>query len=76
MNSLCIFLNTRIEQSGTLVWIGDKGVAPFRYLFNGKTIRVQASDSDQEIKIHPVPSSPHRTLSSAGRNGIYNRLVL
>lgn len=56
MNSLCAFLNTRVEGSGALAWIGDKGLAPFRYLFNGKTIRVQPRESDQEIEIHHVAS--------------------
>ena len=54
MGDLCIFLNSRVENSGALAWIGDKGLAPFRYLFNGKTIRVQPRESDQEIEIHHV----------------------
>lgn len=56
MIDLCIFLNTRAENSGALAWIGNKGLAPFRYLFNGKTIRVQPRQSDQEIEIHHVAS--------------------
>lgn len=56
MSDLCIFLNSRVENSGALAWIGDKGLAPFRYLFNGKTIRVQPRESDQEIEIHHVAS--------------------
>lgn len=56
MGNLCIFLNSRVENSGALAWIGDKGLAPFRYLFNGKTIRVQPRESDQEIEIHHVAS--------------------
>jgi hypothetical protein len=56
MNDLCIFLNSRVENSGALAWIGDKGLAPFRYLFNGKTIRIQPRKSDQEIEIHHVTS--------------------
>ena len=56
MGDLCIFLNSRVENSGALAWIGDKGLAPFRYLFNGKTIRVQPRESDQEIEIHHVAS--------------------
>lgn len=56
MSSLCVFLNTRIEGSGTLASIGDKGLAPFRYLFNGKTIRIQPRASEQEIEIHHVAS--------------------
>lgn len=56
MSDLCIFLNSRVESSGAFAWIGDKGLAPFRYLFNGKTIRVQLRESDQEIEIHHVAS--------------------
>lgn len=56
MSSLCVFLNTRVESSGALAWIGDKGLAPFRYLFNGKTIRIQPRKSDKEIEIHHVAS--------------------
>lgn len=54
--NVCIFFNTRIENSGALTWIGDKGLAPFRYLFNGRTIRIETRDSDQEIEIHHVAS--------------------
>ena len=56
MINLYVFLNTRVENSGTLAWIGDKGLAPFRYLFNGKTIRIELRDSDHEIEIHHVAS--------------------
>jgi hypothetical protein len=56
MSNLCIFLNARVENSGALAWIGDKGLAPFRYFFNGKTIRVQQRTTDQEIEIHHVAS--------------------
>jgi hypothetical protein len=54
MSDVCIFLNTRVENSGTLAWIGDKGLAPYRYLFNGKTMQVQPRDSDKVIEIHHV----------------------
>ena len=56
MNNLYVFFNTSVEASGRLAWIGDRGLAPFRYLFNGKTIRIQPRDSDQEIEIHHVAS--------------------
>lgn len=56
MSDLCLFLNSRVENSGALAWIGDKGLAPFRYLFNGKTIRVQPRESDKQINIHHVAS--------------------
>lgn len=60
MNDLCIFLNTRVENSGALAWIGDKSLAPFRYLFHGKTIRVQPRTLDKEIEIHHVASFDKR----------------
>lgn len=56
MIDLSVFLNSRVENCGALAWIGDKSLAPFRYLFNGKTIRVQARESDREIEIHHVAS--------------------
>lgn len=62
MSHLCIFLNTSIENSGTLAWIGDKGLAPFRYLFNGRTIRVQPCQSDQKTEIYSVSSFHKRGL--------------
>lgn len=66
MSDLCIFLNTKVENSGALAWIGDKGFAPFRYLFNGKTIRVQPRQSDQEIEIHHVASF-HKSYWNSSR---------
>lgn len=56
MNNLSTFLNVRIENSGALAWIGDKGLAPFRYLFNGRTVRIRTGKSDQVVKIHHVAS--------------------
>lgn len=63
MIDLCIFLNSRVENSGNLAWIADKGLAPFRYLFNGKTICIQQFESDQEVSIHHVASF-HKNGSS------------
>lgn len=56
MNDICIFLNARVENSEALAWMGDKALTPFRYLFNGKTIRIQPRASDQQIEIHHVAS--------------------
>jgi|HubBroStandDraft_4_1064222.scaffolds.fasta_scaffold165180_1 hypothetical protein len=59
MKDLAVFLNTRVEDSGALAWIGDKGLAPVRYLCNGKTILVEfrgSDDSDNKIEIHHVTS--------------------
>jgi hypothetical protein len=56
MSHLSIFFNTRVENSGTLAWIGDKGLAPFRYLCNGKTIQIECSQSNQKGTIHHVRS--------------------
>jgi hypothetical protein len=64
MNNVSIFFNTRVENSGTLAWIGDTGLAPFRYLFNGKTIRIQTGDLDQEVEIHSVASFHKRYIYS------------
>lgn len=55
MIDVSVFLNCRVEGSGVLASMGDKGLAPFRYLFNGKTIRIQTR-SDGEVEIHRVAS--------------------
>lgn len=55
MNNLCLFFNAKVENSGVLAGIGDLGLAPFRYLFNGKTIRVE-HHANQTIEIHHVAS--------------------
>jgi hypothetical protein len=55
MSNLCVFFNTKVEDSGIFAGIGDLGLAPFRYLFNGKTIRVELHD-DKQIEIHHVAS--------------------
>ncbi len=60
MSSLCVFLNTAVENSGLLTWIGDTGLTPFRYLFNGKTIRIEHRDSDKAIVIDHVASFHER----------------
>ncbi len=56
MSNLAVFFNTKVEGSGIFAGIGDLGLAPFRYLFNGKTIRVELRDTDQTIEIHHVAS--------------------
>jgi hypothetical protein len=54
MINLCTFLNTRIENSGSLAWLGDKALTPVRYLFDGRTFRIDLKD--QTIAIHRVAS--------------------
>lgn len=56
MSHMSLFLNTKIEGSGALAWIGDKGLAPFRYLFNGRTVRIESRDGSPELEIHHVAS--------------------
>src|SRR5690242_13159413 len=51
-----LFLNTAIEGSGALAWIGDRGLAPFRYLFNGHTVRIEQKEASGENRIHHVRS--------------------
>ena len=60
MNDLSIFLNTEVVNSGVLSWIGDAGLAPFRYLFNGKTISIETRASGRRIEIHHVASFHER----------------
>ncbi len=73
MNGLSVFLNSRVENSGVLAWIGDKGLAPFRYLFNGATICVQPRDSDKEIEIHHVASFHRFGINHASNTGNFLR---
>lgn len=40
MSDLSIFLNTEIKNSGLLSSIGNKGLAPVRYFFGGKTFQI------------------------------------
>jgi hypothetical protein len=54
--SFICFFNSRAENTGALAWIGDKGLAPFRYLCNGKTVHIQWNKSTQETTIHHVAS--------------------
>lgn len=69
-----IFLNFRVENSGALAWIGDKCLAPFRYITcHGKTVRIQRPDTKEEIEIHCVPSFHKRAIvySTSGINQMY-----
>ena len=68
MNDLSIFLNTRVENSGMLAQIGDAGLAPFRYLFNGTTVRIQKRETDQAIEVHHVQSFTDYWLGSSCRS--------
>ena len=55
MNCVNLFLKTEIEGTGLLSWVGNCGLAPYRYLFNGKTVRVEA-DKDNQVHVHHVAS--------------------
>jgi hypothetical protein len=52
MNPVCRFLNTRIENSGALAWMGDMALTPVRYLFNGSTLRIDM----QKLEVHRIAS--------------------
>jgi hypothetical protein len=56
VNHISLFLNTKIEGSGVLAEIGDRGLTPFRYLFNGQTVRINPKDHSREVEIHHVAS--------------------
>lgn len=57
MNSLNFFLKTEIEGTGALSWVGNLGLAPYRYLFNGKTVSVVTDKTDnQVVHVHDVSS--------------------
>lgn len=58
-----IFFNTKVENSGALAWIGDKGLAPFRCLFNGKSVfSIYGTGSRECMSI----SIPRASFSSTG----------
>ena len=50
MNSVNLFLKTEIEETGWLSAIGNFGLTPYRYLFNGKTVKIE------QDKVHHVSS--------------------
>ena len=56
MSHLCVFFNTRVENSGTLASIGDTCFAPIRYWCNGKTICLIEYLNIKAIYIHHVAS--------------------
>jgi len=60
MGDVGLFLNVKIKGSGALAWVGDNGLAPFRYLFNGRTVRIEPKDGSPEVEIHHVASF-HKT---------------
>jgi hypothetical protein len=69
MIDLQVFFNTRIEDAsvknyGLFAWAGDKSLAPFRYLFNGKTIRIQTGTSSAVEIFH---------VASFHKNGARNK---
>lgn len=55
MNDLYIFLNTEIKDSGIFSRIGNLGLAPVRYLFNGKTIGNISREIGKEIDMEYMP---------------------
>src|SRR5580658_7637403 len=72
MYDICVFLNTRVENSGVLAWIGDKGLSPFRYLFNGRTIRIIRGEwGNPDIEVHRVASFHKRGWQNSSRTNEY-----
>lgn len=55
MNDFCVFLNTRVENSGTLSRIGDMGLSPVRCLFNGQTVSISPAGLSSH-EVHHVAS--------------------
>ena len=58
MNHIGLFFNTEIQDSGFLSAIGDFGLTPVRYLFNGNTVLIEKDDSTTEV--HHVESFHHK----------------
>ncbi len=62
---LNVFFNTKISHQGLLAWIGDKGLAPFRYLFNGNNVKIDYDqNSGQPVNLHRLPSFPRKNFNS------------
>jgi len=58
MGHLSTFFNTEIQDSGFLSAIGDFGLTPVRYLFNGNTVLIKNKNSTTQV--HHVESFYHK----------------
>jgi len=56
MNSFEVFFNTSVRHhQGVAAWIGDWGLIPLRYLFNGRDVAIISPD-----EVHHVASFHER----------------
>jgi len=56
MGHLSVFFNTEIQDSGFLSAIGDFGLTPVRYLFNGNKVLIEENDEQEVVGVHHVQS--------------------
>jgi len=68
MNHIGVFFNTEIEDSGTLAAIGDWGLTPVRYLFNGNKVLIEKDNST--IEVHHVESYYYKNNYSRSNRGL------
>ena len=60
MGHLSTFFNTEIQDSSFLSAIGDFGLTPVRYLFNGNKVLIKKDEQDNStIEVHHVESFYH-----------------
>lgn len=71
MSHLCVFLNTKIENSGILAWTGNTSLASFRYLFNGRTVQIFQNDPQKDPEIHHVDSFHKRGRSNMSKTNMW-----
>ena len=57
MSHIGVFLNTEIKDSVPLAALGDWGLTPVRYLFNGNTVEIE---SNSKAIVHHVESFHHK----------------
>lgn len=52
MCDVSLFFNAEIQGNGCFAWVGDLGLTPVRYLFNGRTISIETNAKHQEEVYH------------------------
>jgi hypothetical protein len=61
MSDLKVFLKTKVEDSGILSYIGNKGLAPVRYLFKGQTYQIKKDEIERILSFKKYEIKPYFT---------------
>ncbi len=79
MGDLCLFLNTRIENSGVLADVGDFCLAPVRYWCYGNTVRIDRNYGDRVDHVasfhHDRGSSRTNPFLESSETGMFKAIV-